>query len=114
MALSCCTVSMGRMRTGLMVAMYRILFEKWSREEAIEEMVYGGYGFHIIWQNIIHYLRNVDLDALRIKLGMLLRRNSTPKRGNPIPGSVTHTSLQNQTMARPFKSSPHEFRTTPA
>jgi protein tyrosine/serine phosphatase len=68
----------GADRTGLMVAMYRILFQGRSREEAIEEMVYGGYGFHIIWQNIIHYVRSADLEALRAKIGKPLLRNNTP------------------------------------
>ncbi|MFU9046736.1 dual specificity protein phosphatase family protein [Acinetobacter tibetensis] len=42
----------GSDRTGASIAMYRIIFEKWSIDDALQEMKYGGYGFHPIWQNI--------------------------------------------------------------
>ena len=42
----------GSDRTGASVAMYRIIFEDWSIEDAVQEMKYGGYGFHAIWRNI--------------------------------------------------------------
>lgn len=42
----------GSDRTGTMIAMYRIFFEKWSVEDAKNEMKLGGYGFHPIWVNI--------------------------------------------------------------
>jgi protein tyrosine/serine phosphatase len=42
----------GSDRTGASVAMYRIIFEQWSIEDALREMKYGGYGFHPIWRNI--------------------------------------------------------------
>lgn len=42
----------GSDRTGATIAMYRIIFENWSIEDAVKEMKQGGYGFHIIWKNI--------------------------------------------------------------
>jgi len=36
----------GSDRTGASVAMYRIVFENWKIEDALNEMKYGGYGFH--------------------------------------------------------------------
>ena len=42
----------GSDRTGASVAMYRIIFQHWSIEEAKREMKQGGYGFHPIWKNI--------------------------------------------------------------
>ena len=42
----------GSDRTGASVAMYRIVFQNWSTEDALNEMKYGGYGFHPIWKNI--------------------------------------------------------------
>ncbi|AUX85284.1 protein tyrosine phosphatase [Acinetobacter sp. ACNIH2] len=42
----------GSDRTGASIAMYRIVFEQWSIDDALQEMKYGGYGFHPIWQNI--------------------------------------------------------------
>jgi protein tyrosine/serine phosphatase len=42
----------GSDRTGASIAMYRIIFENWSTEAALNEMKHGGYGFHPIWTNI--------------------------------------------------------------
>ncbi|WOE30467.1 MULTISPECIES: dual specificity protein phosphatase family protein [unclassified Acinetobacter] len=42
----------GSDRTGASIAMYRIIFEHWSIEDALNEMQNGGYGFHPIWFNI--------------------------------------------------------------
>lgn len=50
----------GADRTGVMSAMYRIVEQGWSKDAAIREMVYGGYGFHSLWSNIINYVKNVD------------------------------------------------------
>ncbi|MCH7350469.1 MULTISPECIES: dual specificity protein phosphatase family protein [unclassified Acinetobacter] len=44
----------GSDRTGATIAMYRIIFENWSIEDAVKEMKQGGYGFHVIWKNIDH------------------------------------------------------------
>ena len=42
----------GSDRTGASIAMYRIIFQNWSTEDALNEMKYGGYGFHPICRNI--------------------------------------------------------------
>lgn len=42
----------GSDRTGASIAMYRIVFQNWSMEDAVQEMKHGGYGFHAIWRNI--------------------------------------------------------------
>lgn len=42
----------GSDRTGASIAMYRIIFENWTTEDALNEMKHGGYGFHPIWVNI--------------------------------------------------------------
>lgn len=42
----------GSDRTGASIAMYRIIFQNWKTEDAINEMKHGGYGFHPIWFNI--------------------------------------------------------------
>jgi len=56
----------GADRTGLMSAMYRIVEQGWTKDEAIKEMVDGNYGFHPIWSNIIKYIRNVDVKKIKI------------------------------------------------
>ncbi|MGZ6276999.1 MAG: fused DSP-PTPase phosphatase/NAD kinase-like protein, partial [Syntrophales bacterium] len=55
----------GADRSGVMTAMYRILEQGWTKDEAIEEMVYGGYGFHPMWSNIIRYVKNVDVERIK-------------------------------------------------
>jgi protein tyrosine/serine phosphatase len=55
----------GADRTGLISAMYRLVVQRWSREEAIRELVAGGYGYHPIWKNLTDYLATVDVDKIR-------------------------------------------------
>lgn len=58
----------GADRTGLIIALWRMLYQGWSREDATAELVNGGFGFHAVWQNIPHYLATVDLVWLRAKV----------------------------------------------
>jgi protein tyrosine/serine phosphatase len=55
----------GADRTGLMSAMYRMLEEQWTPEEALAELVHGGYGFHSLWKNIKRYVLEADVARLR-------------------------------------------------
>ncbi len=58
----------GSDRTGTVVAMYRMIFQGWSREAAIDELVNGGYGYHAVYANIVEYLKKVDVQAIRRRL----------------------------------------------
>ncbi|WP_010089385.1 dual specificity protein phosphatase family protein [Burkholderia ubonensis] len=55
----------GADRTGLVSALYRMVYQGWTREQALDELQHGGYGFHAIWQNIAYYLKHVDVERLR-------------------------------------------------
>ena len=55
----------GADRTGLITAMYRILYQSWTKEQALEELTQGGYGYHSMWKNIPDYLRRVDVEKIR-------------------------------------------------
>jgi protein tyrosine/serine phosphatase len=56
----------GSDRTGVVVAMYRMIFQDWSREQAIDEFVNGGYGYHAgFYPNIQRYLATVNIMAIR-------------------------------------------------
>jgi protein tyrosine/serine phosphatase len=55
----------GADRTGLMSAMYRILEQGWAPDDALKELVDGGYGYHSMWKNIVRYVRSVDVAGLR-------------------------------------------------
>jgi protein tyrosine/serine phosphatase len=55
----------GADRTGLMSAMYRILEQGWSVDDALAELTGGGYGYHAVWKNILRYVRSADVEGLR-------------------------------------------------
>jgi protein tyrosine/serine phosphatase len=55
----------GADRTGLMSAMYRMLEQDWSAQDALDELVAGGYGFHSMWKNIKRYVLSADVATLR-------------------------------------------------
>ncbi len=63
----------GSDRTGVVCAMYRIVEQRWSREDAIRELTEGGFGFHAIWANIPRYLRNADVEKIRRQVDALAR-----------------------------------------
>ncbi len=58
----------GADRTGLMSAMYRMLEQNWTAQEALDELVDGGYGFHSVWKNIKRYVLSADVARLRAAL----------------------------------------------
>jgi len=55
----------GADRTGLMSAMYRVLEQGWTVDDAVAELTGGGYGYHAMWKNILRYVRSADVDKLR-------------------------------------------------
>jgi tyrosine-protein phosphatase SIW14 len=60
----------GADRTGMMCAIYRIAIEGWSKDEAIEEMTRGGFGYHSIWKNLVDYVRKLDIDSTMHDVGL--------------------------------------------
>ena len=58
----------GADRTGVMSAMYRIVIQGWTKDEAIREMIEGGYGFHSIWSNIVQYVKDVNVEKIKEEL----------------------------------------------
>jgi protein tyrosine/serine phosphatase len=55
----------GADRTGTMCAVYRVVVEGWTKEDAIKEMTDGGYGFHSIWTNLVDYVRELDVNVIK-------------------------------------------------
>jgi len=58
----------GSDRTGVVVAMYRIIFQNWTKEEALDELMNGGYGFHTYYKNIPEYIKNVNVESIRSQI----------------------------------------------
>lgn len=55
----------GADRTGLFVAIYRILYQNWTKDDAKDELVNGGYGYHEVFGDIIIAVDELDVEALR-------------------------------------------------
>ena len=55
----------GSDRTGAVCALYRIIFQNISKEDAIREMTDGGFGFHRIYKNIIRRIREADIERIK-------------------------------------------------
>lgn len=59
----------GSDRTGVVVAIYRLVFDGWTKEQAIEELMWDSYGHHSLWYpNIERYINEVDVDKIRDRL----------------------------------------------
>ena len=55
----------GSDRTGMVSALYRIVFQGWSKEEAINELMHGGYGYHSLYKNIPEFIQKADIEEIR-------------------------------------------------
>ena len=60
----------GADRTGAMIAVYRIAVQGWSKEEAIREMTGGGFGFHQTWENLVEWVRQLNIGSIKRKAGL--------------------------------------------
>lgn len=58
----------GADRTGTMVAAYRMVIQNQDRNKAIEEMIYGGYGYHPLWSELPAFLHKLDVDQIKEEL----------------------------------------------
>jgi hypothetical protein len=66
----------GADRTGLMSAMYRILEQGWTPEDALKELIDGGYGYHSMWKNIVRYVRSATSRKLRLAIARRARTST--------------------------------------
>ncbi len=55
----------GSDRTGLMAAMFRTVIQGWSKQEALSEMLNGGYGQADDMEDARQYVEQADIDKLR-------------------------------------------------
>ncbi len=58
----------GSDRTGTISALYRIVFQNWSKENALDELMYGGFGYHAIYKNIPEFIRQADIKEIKRKV----------------------------------------------
>lgn len=64
----------GADRTGTMCALYRVIVQGWTKDEAIREMTQGGFGFHEVWTNLPAWLEELDVEAIRREAGIAAPR----------------------------------------
>lgn len=64
----------GADRTGVVVAMYRMVVQEWPREKAIAELTDPRHGHHAeVFPNIREYLETVDVEKIRREAGLTPR-----------------------------------------
>ena len=63
----------GADRTGIMCAIYRVAVCGWTKQQAIVEMTKGGFGYHVIWKNLIKFVNDLDIEAIRKEAGQKAR-----------------------------------------
>ena len=67
----------GADRTGIVCAMYRVVYQGWTPDEAIDELRHGGYGFHWIWFNIPRYIKKADAKKIAAAVEARLAAEAT-------------------------------------
>ncbi|UCD49612.1 MAG: tyrosine-protein phosphatase [Phycisphaerales bacterium] len=60
----------GADRTGTMCAIYRVVIQGWTKDQAVAEMTQGGFGFYEGWQNLIDYVRHLDVERIEAQAGL--------------------------------------------
>ncbi len=61
----------GSDRTGTTIAAYRIIFNNWSKEQAIDEMANGGFGYHArVYPELVRFVENLDVDHVKKALSL--------------------------------------------
>ena len=60
----------GADRTGTMCAIYRVAVDGWTKQQAIDEMTKGGFGFHSVWTNLPKFIEKLDIKKVKAKAGL--------------------------------------------
>lgn len=55
----------GSDRTGAVAAMYRMVFQRIPKQQALDEMVEGIFGFHMIFDNLIDTIEEANISQIR-------------------------------------------------
>ncbi|MHC4714041.1 MAG: fused DSP-PTPase phosphatase/NAD kinase-like protein [Planctomycetota bacterium] len=75
----------GADRTGMMVAIYRIIIQGWTKGAAVKEMTEGGFGHHKIWANLVDYVRELDVEDIKKQAGLTGERKAVAPAGADAP-----------------------------
>ncbi|MBR4986194.1 MAG: tyrosine-protein phosphatase [Proteobacteria bacterium] len=61
----------GADRTGVVIAMYRIIYQNWSREQAKAEMTSDQFGYHAEFDNLLALIDQIDIEDMRAALAVV-------------------------------------------
>jgi tyrosine-protein phosphatase SIW14 len=60
----------GSDRAGVITAMYRVVIQNWTKEDALAEMIQGGYRFHFWYFNLPALVKSANVEKIRKRLGL--------------------------------------------
>jgi protein tyrosine/serine phosphatase len=60
-------------RTGMMVAVYRLAVCNWTRQDTLEEMRDDQFDFHEIWDDLVHFIEQVNVEDLKARADLKVR-----------------------------------------
>jgi protein tyrosine/serine phosphatase len=60
----------GADRTGTMCAIYRLAVDGWTKQQALDEMTAGGFGYHSVWTNLPKFIEKLDVEKVKKKAGL--------------------------------------------
>jgi len=56
----------GADRTGVVIAVYRIVVQNWTKEKAIDELKNGHYGYHTVWNHFVdEFFEDLNVEKLK-------------------------------------------------
>ena len=64
----------GADRTGMTCAAYRVAVDGWTKQQAIDEMIKGDFGFHAIWTALPKFIENLDVEKVKAKAAMKIQQ----------------------------------------
>ena len=57
-------------------SIYRVVVDGWTKQQAIDEMTKGGFGFHPIWSNLPGFIKNFNVQKVRVEMGLDQRQSN--------------------------------------
>lgn len=78
----------GSDRTGLVTAMYRIIYQNWPIADAQREMKYGGFGFHPVWVNIDQFFTLEKVKQIKQLIARQREHSQKQPTAEPAPATV--------------------------
>lgn len=69
----------GADRAGMAIAVYRIVIEGWTREDALFEMTEGPYDYNPRWKKLARFVEELDVDRIRTAAGLAAIEEGDPQ-----------------------------------